>query len=537
MGDVLAGVSVAIVLIPQSLAYAQIAGLPPHIGLFAAALPPLLAAIFASSPYLQTGPVALTSLLTIGSLSGIEAEGTAEYIKMAALLAVVVGVARLLLGLLRMGSLAYFMSEPVVLGFTSAAAILIVASQIPTIFDTSPPDRSTLGEAVWSVAHPGDWRPAAVLITLATIAVITGGRRVSPLFPGVLVAVVGAMVFHLVFDYQGTLVPDLPGGWIHLSLDLPWDRVGSLVAPGIIIALVGFAEPASISRTFAAQDRIPWSANRELVSQGVANIASGISGGFPVGGSFSRSSLNRLAGAKTRLSGAVTGAVVLAALPIAPVLENLPTAVLGAIVFTAVVKLIQIGPLLSMWNKSRVQFAVSGGTFLATLLLAPNVERGVVIGICLAIVAHLYREMRLSSDTEIEGTTVIHRPRGVMWFAATPALERHLMNAVEQLEDVEHVVIDLRQVGRLDYSGGVVMRNVIEDFEIRGLSVYIVNIPDHALRAMAVHLGGRCGVPELDSLEHSVRHQHSLFDPDRKKKRERRRTARVATKAKDPPSP
>jgi SulP family sulfate permease len=510
VGDVLAGISVAIVLIPQSLAYAQIAGLPPHIGLFASALPPLLAALFASSPYLQTGPVALTSLLTIGALSGLETTGTANYIQLAALLAIVVGVARLILGLLRLGSIAYLMSEPVVLGFTSAAGILIISSQIPTIFDVSAPNGTTLSEAGWTLIHPGDWRIAAVIIAVATVALVMGGRRVSPLFPGVLFAVIGAMAYHAAFNYEGSLVPDLPSGWITLSIDLPWDQLGSLIVPGIIIALVGFAEPASISRTFATQDRIPWSANRELVSQGVANLASGLSGGFPVGGSFSRSSLNRLAGAKTRFSGAVTGAVVLAALPIAPVLENLPRAALGAIVFAAVINLVRIRPMLAMWRQSRVQAIVSGGTFAATLALAPNVERGVIIGVGLAIVAHLYRETRVASDSAIDGDTLTIWPRGVMWFAATPALEHLLTSSLDDAGDVDHIIIDLGAVGRMDYSGGVVLKNVVNDFEIRGIDVSFRNVPDHALRALAVHLGGRCDVPELNTLSHSVRHQHSL---------------------------
>jgi len=391
MGDVLAGVSVAIVLIPQSLAYAQIAGLPPHIGLFASALPPLLAAIFASSPYLQTGPVALTSLLTVGALASIEPEGTAEYVELAALLALIVGATRLVLAALRMGRIAYIMTEAVVLGFTTAAAILIVASQTPTVFDVEASGGSVVSRALWTLANPGQWSTIAVIIAVATAAVILGGRKFNPLFPGVLLAVVVAIFYNKAVDYEGTLVRELPGGWINLSLDMPWDRIGTLIIPGIIIALIGFAEPASIARTFSIQDNIPWSANRELVSQGVANLASAVSGGYPVGGSFSRSSLTRLAGAKTRLAGGVTGAVVLLALPIAPVLEDLPTAVLGAIVITAVIKLIRIAPVITLWGESRIQAIVAIGTFLATLAAAPNVERGVVFGVVFSGVVHLYQ--------------------------------------------------------------------------------------------------------------------------------------------------
>ena len=272
----IAGISVALVLIPQSLAYAEIAGVPPHVGLFASALPPLLAAPFASSPYLQTGPVALTSLLTFGALSGLEATGTAEYVQLAALLALVVGVTRLVLGLMQMGAIAYLMSQPVLVGFTSAAAVLIISSQVPAMFGVFPDEDDVLARAWSVVTEPAAWDATAVTLSVITVAVVLGSRRVHQLLPGVLIVVIAAVVWSEAVDHTGAEVGDLPGGFITLSLDLPYGDIGSLIVPGIVIALVGFAEPASIARTFATADRIPWSANRELVSQGVANLASGL---------------------------------------------------------------------------------------------------------------------------------------------------------------------------------------------------------------------------------------------------------------------
>ncbi len=171
----------ALVLIPQSLAYAEIAGVPPHVGLFASALPPLLAAPFASSPYLQTGPVALTSLLTFGALSGLEATGTAEYVEVAALLALIVGATRLALGLVRLGSVAYLMSEPVLVGFTSGAAILIVSSQVPSIFGASPDTDGVLERAWWVVSRPGEWDGTSLVLSVITVAVVLGSRRIHQL--------------------------------------------------------------------------------------------------------------------------------------------------------------------------------------------------------------------------------------------------------------------------------------------------------------------------------------------------------------------
>ena len=202
-GDLIAGISVAMILIPQSLAYAEIAGVPPHVGLFAAGLPPLVAAPFVSSPYLQTGPVALTSLLTFGALSSLEASSTGEYVELAALLALIVGATRLALGALRLGIVAYLMSQPVLVGFTSAAAILIISSQIPSMFGVDPQADGVLEGALWVLRRPGEWDGTALALTVITVAVVIGARRCHQLFPGVLVMVIGATVWSEAAGYDG----------------------------------------------------------------------------------------------------------------------------------------------------------------------------------------------------------------------------------------------------------------------------------------------------------------------------------------------
>jgi len=389
--DLLAGLSVAMVLVPQSMAYAELAGLPPHLGLFASALPPILAALFASSPYLQTGPVALTSLLTFGVLAAGSAEvGTPDYVAMAALLAMLVGITRLLLGVLRLGVVTYLMRDPVVTGFTSAAAILILASQIPKALGVSAPDGGVLWQASWSLGHVDHWEIASVGVAVTTALLVLAGRRVvHRLFPGALLAVAGGVVVSRITDYGGPVVGEVSTGLPDLSLDLPWGSTGSLLVGGVLIALVGFAEPASIARVFADEDRQRWSADREFVSQGVANIAASVSGAFPVGGSFSRSSLNRLAGAQTRWSGLVTGAAVLTFLPFTDVLAPLPRATLGGVVIAAVVGLVRPVALVSMARRSPTDALVAWTTFVATLTMAPRVERGVLVGILLSLAVGL----------------------------------------------------------------------------------------------------------------------------------------------------
>lgn len=510
-GDLIAGISVAMILLPQSLAYAEIAGVPPEVGLFAAALPPLLSSPFVSSPYLQTGPVALTSLLTFGALVGLETTGTADYVELAALLALIVGVTRVLLGLLRAGMVAYLMSQPVLTGFTSSAAILILASQVPQMFGVAEPrGEGVLERAFSALTLPQDWSISALILATATATLILAGQRIHRLFPGVLIAVAGTVIWSELTNFGGDIVGDLPGGFISLDLGLPYGQIPSLLLAGLVIALVGFAEPASIARTFATKDRSHWSANREFVGQGVANLASCVSGGFPVGGSFSRSSLNRSTGAKTQWSGAITGAFVLAFLPLSFALSSLPTAVLGAVVLTAVYRLINIGAMFTIARGSRLQGVVVFGTFAATLLSAPNVERGVLIGIGLAITVHLIREVRVDHTHEVSGNTLILRPKGVIWFVTAPHLEAKFLAARAEHPQLRKLEIDFANVGRVDYGGAATLSGLVDDAVEAGLEVDITNIAPHAKRALAAHLGGKHGVPKLVELADRERHQWRL---------------------------
>ncbi len=480
--DIIAGISVALVLIPQSLAYAEIAGLPPYVGLFAAALPPIAAAIFASSPYLQTGPVAMTSLLTFGALAqvpGLET-GSDEYLKLAALLALLVGVFRLALGAVKGGFVAYLMSQPVVIGFTAAAAILISASQFPRIVGVVAGDGSLLGEAFRALLSPGSWDSGAVALSLLTFGVIIGGRRLHPLFPGVLVAVVVGIVYANVAEYSGLVVGAVPAGLPPLSLALPWSASVGLLVPAIVIALVGFAEPAAIARTYATQDRQPWSPDREFISQGVANLASGLSGGFPVGGSFSRSSINRLAGGRTRWSGAITGLTVFAFLPFASVIERLPTAILGAIVIAGVYKLIRLVSIARIVRYSRLQALVAWATFTLTLVLSPRIDQAVILGIGLGVVVHLWREMRVDIRTWVVEGSIHLQPRGVLYFGSAPALGDRLASEMAEHPQLERVVIELQRLGRIDYTGALALKQAVDDAVAADLTVTLAGVPAHS---------------------------------------------------------
>lgn len=484
--DAVAGASVAAVLIPQSVAYAELAGLPAHHGLYAAALPPIFAALFASSRYLQTGPTALTSILILGALVPLAQAGTAAYVGMAALLALVVGVFRVATGLLRTGVVAYLMSQPVLLGFTAAAAVLIIGSQLPGALGVTPPVEGVVGSLWWLLTNPGAWETVSLLLTLATMGIVLGGRRLHPLVPGVLLATVAGLVFSGLTSYGGPRIGAVPEGFLPLTLNLPWSQLPRLFVPGLVIALVGFAEAASISRTFAARDREPWNPNREFLSQGAANLVAGVTGGFPVGGSFSRSSLNRLSGAQSRWSGAVAGAIVLLFLPFASLLAPLPVAVLSGIVMAAVVGLLRFRPLVRLWGMSRPQALVGWSTFLLTLVLAPHIEQAVLVGILLALGVHVWREMEAKVDHWEDGNTLHLEPHGVLWFGSAPQLEQVLMHHVTDRdhEEIHTLVLHMGSLGRIDMNGAMVLEQIMEEAMDAGLDVRLADVPYHAERIL-----------------------------------------------------
>ncbi len=493
--DVIAGISVAAVLIPQSLAYAEIAGLPPYFGLYAAALPPIAMSLLASSPYLQTGPVAMTSLLTFGALSVIAAPGSPEYIALAALLAIMVGLVRFVLGSMRAGSVVYLMSQPVLMGFTAAAGILIVSSQLPTALGVDAGDGALLEEAWNALIHPSAWDATSVVLAIVTVLAVIGGRRISRVFPGVLLAVAIGIAYSAITDYTGSTVGDVPTGLPPFSLDLPWSRIDNLLIGAVVIALVGFAEPAAISRTFAAQDRERWDPNREFLASGLANVASGVSGGFPVGGSFSRTSVNRLAGARTRWAGTVTGLTVLAFLPVAGVLSPLPRAILGAIVISAVASLVRIDHLVTIFRQSIPQGAVASITFVATLVMSPRIDQAVLLGIGAGIIVHLWRELRTLVMVSAEGTTLTLKPAGVMFFGSSAGLQDALLVELAEHPDATALVLDLSRLGRIDYTGAWSLVDMIERARQAGLHVSVESVPAHARRILSRVMPG--DVPAL----------------------------------------
>jgi SulP family sulfate permease len=483
LNDLVAGLSVFLVLIPQGLAYAELAGMPTQLGLIAGVLPPIVAAFLVSSPYLQTGPTALTALLVAGALTGLAAPGSPDWVLLGSLLALMVGILRVAFGLLRLGIAAYFVSQPVLTGFTTGAALLIAGTQVGAIVGVSSTNDRVMGRAIDALAHPGDWSWPTIAIGLLTLGLTIGLRKVHALFPSVLVAVAVSWILSSVLGLDVATIGDIPGELPSLSLDLPYDRVLDLVIPAAVIALVGFVEPASIARNYATAKRERWSANQEFLSQGAANIAAAVSGTFPVGGSFGRSSLNERAGATSRWSGFVTGVTMLVFLPFASVLGSIPRAALGAVVISAAMTLIRLDRIAAMWAWSKPQTATSAVTLVATLGLDPRIDEAILLGIVISVGVHLWREIQVHvTVTEVGPDLLRISPYGVMWFGSVNKVVETVLATVADHPHVNQLVIDLQGVGRLDLTAAGDLAGFANDQRANGMKITFDNVPPHAER-------------------------------------------------------
>jgi len=353
----------------------------------------------ASSRYLQTGCVAMSSLLTGGALvaAGLT-PNTAEFAGAASVLAAVVGVARLLMGALNGGALVEMMPHTVLEGFTLGAVWLVFATQLPVILGAvPPPGMHFLSAAGWLIVRPALWSMGTLVTALCTVACLFGGKRLHPLFPGAIVASVLGCAASAAGLPVGPTVGAVQAGLPKLIdvTALPWHLLPVLAPAGLAISVACFAEAAAIGRRFADDDAESWSCNRELLSQGVANLAVAAFGGIPVAGSLSRTSLSRTAGGTTQRAHAVTGATVLIFLPLgAALLSTLPRAVLGGLVAVAVAPLLKPSPSLLVSRAVRKQaatawpirdLALGWGTCVATLAASPRLELGLEAGLGLAV--------------------------------------------------------------------------------------------------------------------------------------------------------
>jgi SulP family sulfate permease len=484
--DLIAGITVALVLVPQSMAYAQLAGLPPYYGLYASFLPGIIAALFGSSRQLATGPVAVVSLMTASALEPIAGASPELYVAYAIMLAFMVGVFQVALGVLRLGVLVNFLSHPVVIGFTNAAAIIIGTSQLGKLFgvsvETSEHTYETVYDTVVAAFHYAHFE--TMLMAILALGIMIGLKRYLPKIPGVLSAVVitTLLSWQIGFDGMGgKVVGSIPVGLPALALPtFDFDTMVKLISVAVAISIIGFMEAISIAKAMAARTRQRLDANQELVGQGLGNILSSLSSGYAVSGSFSRSAVNIDAGAVTGFSSVVTGAVVgITLLFLTPLLYHLPQATLAAVIIMAVINLVKIAPIRYAWRVQKHDGAVAVITFAMTLLWAPHLDKGIMVGVLLSLLLFLYRTMEprvavLSRapdgtlrDAEIHKletcrNIVLIRFDGSLYFANTGYFEDKVLERAALKPDLKFVIIDAEAINSIDATGEEMLHNLAE---------------------------------------------------------------------------
>lgn len=384
--DLVAGATVAVVAIPQALAYAQLAGVPPYLGLYAAFVPTMLAALFGSSAQLSTGPAALTSLLTAASLSTLAALGSPAWIALAALLAIGAGLLQAAAGFARLGRFVERLPAPLMLGFVNAAALVIALSQLPAMLGVEvPPGLDVPRAFVALLAGLPRAIPATAAFGVASLALLVIARRVRPRAPAALAVTTLGIAASAAIGYEavGAVVGDLPPG-LPLPVRPTVDAAAAvaLLPAMALIAVVSFVEVASSARVIATRTGTRWNVDQELVGQGVAKVGAGLFGAFPVSASFSRSALNLAAGARSPWASLVCASLVgIALLFAAQALHHLPKAVLAAVIVSAVSGLLTPREMLAMPRVSRGDAWIAWITFAATLLTAPRIHYGLLAGL------------------------------------------------------------------------------------------------------------------------------------------------------------
>ena len=487
--DLVAAVIVTIMLIPQSLAYAMLAGLPPQMGLYASIIPITLYAIFGTSRALAVGPVAVVSLLTAASISQIAAPGSEEYIFAAITLAFLSGVFLLAMGIFRLGFMANFLSHPVIAGFITASGIIIAASQLKNIFGIEAHGHNLvqilssmsgyLGEINWITATIGILTAAFLFWVRKGLLPLLRGlglpKRTVEIIAktGPVAAIVATTLLVWAFDLKSAgvkIVGAVPQGLPPLtvpgfSLEL-WT---SLLSSAVLISVIGFVESISVAQTLAAKKRQRIDPDQELIGLGAANIGAAFTSGFPVTGGFSRSVVNYDAGADTPAAGAYTAVgLMFASLFLTPLIFFLPKATLAATIIVAVLSLVDFSILGKAWRYSKADFIAVAATMFITLVV--GVEVGVITGVLVSILIHLYKSSRphiatvgqvpnsehfrnvLRHDVITHPNILTVRVDESLYFANARFLEDHLFERVACRTELRDVILMCSAINAIDMS-------------------------------------------------------------------------------------
>lgn len=489
--ETIAAMTVAVVMIPQSVAYAGLAGMPLVTGLYATFLPALVAVLFSGSTRLSVGPSALSALLVGASLAGMAQPGSPAWVALAVWLALLAGALQLAVGALRAAWVLNLVSSPVLAGFSQAAAILIIASQLPALIGLDGPLPRLLQAPALDLQ--------AMAYGVGSLLLFIVAKRLAPRLPIMLLVLAAAAALSYATGYarQGAVVGPLPQGlpapywpgW------LGWDQFSTLIAPALVLALVTSLEMAASAKIESQRDGKRWDADQDLVGQGLGKLASAFSGSFATSTSFSRSALTLYAGARTGWATVIaTGFVLLVLLLLTPVLSHVPQAVLAAVVVAAVSSLFKPRTFLALWRIDRVEAVTAATTFAVTILSAPRIYWGVLTGVLLGLAHFLFLrlhpriiEVGLHPDGSLRDRHLWRLPPlaarlyalrmdAELDFASASDLERSIVEHLALHPDVQHVCLFAHPINRVDATGVEVFGQLRRTLYERGITLHISGI-------------------------------------------------------------
>jgi SulP family sulfate permease len=498
--DVIAGFTISALLIPQGLAYALLAGLPPQVGLYASIVPVIAYAIFGTSRQLAVGPVAIVSLMTATTLGKLYEQGSETYLAGAAVLALLVGAVHLVLRFGRLGFVTNFLSHSVLVGFTAASAVIIVASQVKHVLGISIPRTESVLDTTIEVgkALPDTHLPT-LIVGAACIAAFLVIKRFARNLPAALVVLVGSIVATNVLDLEShgvKTVGDIPSGLPGFSIPtFDGGVLGSLLASAVAITLVGFMESIAVAKVYARRHRYEIDANQELLGLGMANVASGVFGGLPVTGGFSRTAVADAAGTKTAVASIIAALLIIpAVLFLTPMFETLPQAALGATIIVAVLNLVDVKEMRHIARVKRSDLIGLGVSFGATLVL--GIERGMLVAIVasmLVVFARMsrphtatlgripestsYRNVERFPEADTFAGIEVVRIDAALSFVNAEHVKRLIADVADSLTVAPRaLVVDCTGINDVDATGADVLSEIITELDERGVTLHLCDV-------------------------------------------------------------
>lgn len=514
-GDLTAGVTVAIMLIPQGMAYAVLAGMPPVYGLYASIVPLLLYALLGTSRQLAVGPVAMVSLLVVAGVGELAEVGSNRFIHLAIMTALGVGVFQFLMGIFRMGFLVNFLSHPVLSGFASAAAIIIGASQLSNLLGLDLARSNQVHDILYgAIRNIGNIDPGTAIIGIGSVVSIILLKKWKKTFPSALFVVVVGTVATALFGLNGqgvSIVGNVPQGLP--SLEMPgfsWSDYRALLPIILVISLVSYMESIAVAKAIANKRGYKVDANQELIALGGANLGGAFFQSFPTTGGFSRTAVNDQSGAKTTLASVITAVLIgITVLFLTPLFYYLPNAVLAAIIMVAVAGLFDAKEMIHLWKTDKKDLAMLSATFLATLLL--GIEEGIGIGVLLSLVMVIYtsttphttevgrlgntqnfRNTNRYPEAKTEPGILIYRFDSNLYFANVEHFRESMEEKIDQRgEELSLVILDASAITNIDSTGLHTLNELIKDLRLRRITFYIAGVIGPVRDKLK-----RCGITE-----------------------------------------